>query len=84
MKSNGFELFAYIPPTLAAAIITMVGLFSLNQLFTEANSVRSSSLLWGDKIKFLLNFFSFSILIIFLIIALPTMPVPPAMKILSE
>ena len=44
MKSNGFELFACMPPTLAAAIITIFGLFSLNQLLTEAKSAHKSNI----------------------------------------
>ncbi len=34
-KEDGYLLFAIIPPTFAAAIITISGLFTLNQLLTE-------------------------------------------------
>ena len=50
MKSNGKFLFANIPPTLAAAMITIVGLWYSNHSFTSSIFSKLSSFLEGEKI----------------------------------
>ena len=52
-KSAGKVSLAAIPPTFAAAIIKIVGLFDLNQLSTERLSKRFNSSLEGVKSWFL-------------------------------
>jgi len=77
INSAGYVEFAYIPPTLAADIITYYGLLSLKKLDTVC-WVRKSYYLWGVNIKLLypwsVNYFT---------IADPTNPVWPATYILE-